>query len=603
MKKFSKISLLLFVLISVLQNSFAQTSIQAGNVSGTWTLANSPYIVQGNIMIPDGQTLVIEAGITIKFNGTYKLLVMGRLLAIGTLSDSITFIPVNTSIGWYGVRFDNTPSTNDSSKIFYCKFQYGKATGAAPYERGGALYIYNFSKLIINKSSISNCVSTNMGAGIYCENSSPIICNNIISNNSSNGGGLPFGGGIYYDNSGPIISGNIISNNSSSRGAGIYSINFMNNGAVVTNNIIKDNITTGQGGGIFCQGADLITFNNIYNNIAGDDGGGIGGSGSSSIIDNNIYNNTAGGDGGGISCWSGSNSSIINNFICNNSALTKGGGIYLESGNTTVNNNIITNNSVTSATGGGGGISCGTGSSNKFSNNTISNNVASNINGHGGALFIENGSSPIFSNCILFGNDAKEGKSVFLNDEPSDPNFYYCDVQGGVADFGLNGNFYLGNYQNNIDTDPLFILPSAGNGTGYNGFTADWSLQAGSNCINSGTPNISGLNLPVTDIAGNPRVLDGCIDIGAYEQLITISQEKSNSFSLNIFPNPTSDRIEISGLNDGIIEIINLQGQIVKSMNTKNTKLAIDISQLAGGVYSIKITTDKGIIVKKLIKK
>lgn len=600
MKKISINFTFALLLVLGLKNSFSQTFIQAGSVSGIWTLANSPYLIQGNIMVPDGLTLTIEPGIAVKFNGAYKMLVMGRLLAIGTLADSITFISVDTSIGWYGIRFDNTPTTNDSSKIFYCKFHYGKATGSYPYERGGALYINNFSKLIICKSLISNCMASNMGGGIYCENSSLSIYNNFIFNNSSYGGGLPFGGGIYCTNSSSTISGNVIQNNSSSRGAGIYLTNFTGNNSIITNNIIKDNNTTGQGGGIFCQGSDLITYNTIYNNTASDDGGGIGGSGNASITNNLIYNNIAGGDGGGISCWSGSNSSIINNFICNNSALVKGGGIYLESGNPIINNNIISNNSVTSANGGGGGISCATGSSNKFCNNTISNNFASNINGHGGALFFENGSTPTFNNCILFGNDAKEGKSVFLDDEPSDPDFYYCNVQGGIADFGLNGTFYLGAYQNNIDIDPLFTLPSAGNGTGYDGLTADWSLQGGSACINSGTPSISGLNLPSTDIAGNPRVLDGCIDIGAFEQLITFIMEKTNSVSLNIYPNPAADIIEISGLNYGIIEIINIHGQTIKTIHTSNTHIAIDLTSLAVGVYTVKI--NNGIIVKKFIK-
>src|SRR3972149_12202018 len=64
-------------------HSFSQTSIPAGNVSGTWNLAGSPYQIQGSIQIPDGQTLTIDPGVTVDFQGTYKLNVQGRLLAIG----------------------------------------------------------------------------------------------------------------------------------------------------------------------------------------------------------------------------------------------------------------------------------------------------------------------------------------------------------------------------------------------------------------------------------------------------------------------------------------------------------------------------------------
>ncbi len=521
MKRKFTIFILLSLIVSGLCNSFAQTSIPSGNVSGTWTLASSPYLIQGNIIIPDGQTLTIESGVTVKFQGTFKILVMGRLLSIGTVTDSVTFIPADTSNGWGGIRFDDTPATNDSSKIVYCKLYYGKATGLSPYDCGGALYIKNFSKVIINKNHISNCKSYNAGGGIYCQNSNVVISNNIISNNSAYGGGAPYGGGIYCTDGSPIITDNIILNNSSqANGAGIFfAMNFMSNNSRITNNAIHSNKAAGQAGGIWIQGVSLISNNTIYNNTALN-GGGILINGSPSIIKNTIYHNVASENGGGIGCWSGSNTSIINNNISNNSAGTKGGGIYFESGDPTINNNIITNNSV-SENGNGGGISCATGTSNKFSNNTISNNYVLGTSGKGGGVFFENGSKSIFNNCILFGNSAAIGKSVFLFDEASDPNFYYCDIEGGISDFGLNGNFYLGSYQNNIDAAPVFVLPASGNGTGYDGVTADWSLRGWSLCINAGTPDTTGLKLPATDLSGSPRILETRIDMGAYEQLAT----------------------------------------------------------------------------------
>ncbi|OGP66167.1 MAG: hypothetical protein A2169_14035, partial [Deltaproteobacteria bacterium RBG_13_47_9] len=41
------------------------TSIAAGNVSGTWTLANSPYHINGEITIPNDSTLTIEPGVEV----------------------------------------------------------------------------------------------------------------------------------------------------------------------------------------------------------------------------------------------------------------------------------------------------------------------------------------------------------------------------------------------------------------------------------------------------------------------------------------------------------------------------------------------------------
>ena len=118
------------------QHTYAQTEIPPGDVSGTWTQANSPYNINGEITIPNDSTLTIEPGVEVIFTGHYKFNVQGRLLAIGTETDTIVFTINDTTGfhdltipdgGWGGIRFMDTPSTNDSSKIVYCKLQYGKA--------------------------------------------------------------------------------------------------------------------------------------------------------------------------------------------------------------------------------------------------------------------------------------------------------------------------------------------------------------------------------------------------------------------------------------------------------------------------------------------
>ena len=78
-------------------------------------------------------------------------MVQGRLLAIGTETDTIVFTKNDTTGfhnltipdgGWHGIRFMDTPTTNDSSKIVYCKLQYGKAnTGAGYYDSGEELSV------------------------------------------------------------------------------------------------------------------------------------------------------------------------------------------------------------------------------------------------------------------------------------------------------------------------------------------------------------------------------------------------------------------------------------------------------------------------------
>ncbi|OFY65596.1 MAG: hypothetical protein A3H98_11795 [Bacteroidetes bacterium RIFCSPLOWO2_02_FULL_36_8] len=537
----------------------AQTTISGGLVYGTWNITGSPYRVQGSIMIPADSTLTIEPGVKIEFEGVYKLLVLGKLIAVGNQSDSITFTAIDTTSGWKGIRYDGITSTQDSSLFVFCKFLYGKATGTSPENNGGGLFIMSFSKIMIKNSIFYRCSAYN-GGGIYCNYSNPIISNNtllnnfvtkggggiccnnysnpVISNNtisnntaSSWGGGIycinssspnisnntftnnssDYGGGIYcaYGNKYPIISDNTFSNNSSGLGGGIFCDG---SSPVISNNSFSNNLATIGGGGIYCYNTSYpIISNNTISNNSTPKGGGIYCQGSSPTISNNIFfNNSASADGGGL-YFTYSNSTILYNTISNNSASLNGGAFYLLGGSPTLSNNAISNNTASS---NGGGIYCISTSKPAILNNTISNNSATT----GGGLFCNTNSDPTLRNTILWGNVAStSGAQVYLYDEASDPDFYYCDIQGGTAAFSLNGNFYLGTYQNNIDTDPFFVSPSGGSGTGFNGLTANWSLQNSSPCIDAGTYDTTGLNIPATDIGGSPRINNGRIDMGAYE--------------------------------------------------------------------------------------
>jgi uncharacterized delta-60 repeat protein len=79
-------------------------------------------------------------------------------------------------------------------------------------------------------------------------------------------------------------------------------------------------------------------------------------------------------------------------------------------------------------------------------------------------------------------------------------------------------------------------------------------------------------------------------------------QDYTEEKKIQIFPNPAFDKIEITGLNNNFIEIINTQGQIVKKIYASDSKTKIDISKLSSGFYTVLIKTDKEIIVKKIIK-
>jgi predicted outer membrane repeat protein len=148
----------------------AQTHISPGDVYGTWSLVNSPYLIDGEVTIPNDSTLTIEAGVVVEFQGYYPLHVQGTLLAVGTETDTIVFgvndttgfhDPDTTLGGWNGIRFIDTPTDNDTSRIAYCKLQHGKAIAPFWYlNAGGGLCAINFDKVVV-----SNCLLINNIAG------------------------------------------------------------------------------------------------------------------------------------------------------------------------------------------------------------------------------------------------------------------------------------------------------------------------------------------------------------------------------------------------------------------------------------------------------
>jgi len=118
-----------FIILLFSQFILAQTQV-SGSQSGTWSLNNSPYQVTGDVTIPGGQTLNIEAGVQIVFQGYYRIYVNGKIVADGTDQNPIVFTPVNQNTGWGGIRLDGTP---DISLFHYCRFEYGKTSASGSY--------------------------------------------------------------------------------------------------------------------------------------------------------------------------------------------------------------------------------------------------------------------------------------------------------------------------------------------------------------------------------------------------------------------------------------------------------------------------------------
>jgi hypothetical protein len=84
-----------------------------------------------------------------------------------------------------------------------------------------------------------------------------------------------------------------------------------------------------------------------------------------------------------------------------------------------------------------------------------------------------------------------------------------------------------------------------------------------------------------------------------WEPLITSVQDPSLEKEYQVFPNPTTGIITITGNNIQDIKVINQAGTMV----SEGLNSALDLSGQPDGVYYVKISSDKGIITKKILKK
>ncbi|UFS68589.1 carboxypeptidase regulatory-like domain-containing protein [Geomonas sp. RF6] len=166
-----------------------------------------------------------------------------------------------------------------------------------------------------------------------------------------NGGpqsGLLSGGGIYIENASPIISNNIITGNSACDGAGI----FASGSPIIRNNTISGNRQEGcsggnGGGGIaLLGGSGEVVDNLIVSNLMPESrGGGISlarPEGKHTVRGNIIRNNRAGWGGGGAYLITSEESRLVQNVIFGNSS-ERGGGVLIDLGGTLLHNTITDN--------------------------------------------------------------------------------------------------------------------------------------------------------------------------------------------------------------------------------------------------------------------
>jgi hypothetical protein len=88
----------------------------------------------------------------------------------------------------------------------------------------------------------------------------------------------------------------------------------------------------------------------------------------------------------------------------------------------------------------------------------------------------------------------------------------------------------------------------------------------------------------------------------SFSETCTVGVNNLSETGFHIFPNPSNGFFTISGLPIGVIniEIYNLLGEMVYSGKNKQTVYNIDISSSPKGMYFVKVSDGKKIIINKI---
>jgi len=199
----------------------------SGHIKVNTTWKDTVYLIS-DVVVLDTVTLTIDPGTVIKVlpknyedwgvdPNKCEIIVKGKLRVNGTADSLVSFVPVNSDSGWYGIRVLNTDSA--SAKIKYANINYAYA--GVTYE--------NSKQDTVRSSHFYN----NQMYGIKCGNTNLKILGNVIEKDTTSNY-LGYGISILPGKS-PVIDSNEIRNYQ-------YGIDKSYSGGTpsITNNLIEN---------------------------------------------------------------------------------------------------------------------------------------------------------------------------------------------------------------------------------------------------------------------------------------------------------------------------------------------------------------------------
>jgi hypothetical protein len=294
------------------------------------------------------------------------------------------------------------------------------------------------------------------------------------------------------------------------------------NGLYITGGYADGSGDNANGGGIYVKDRTSRYYHvtikdcRVYSNYAAGGGGGINITQKGDIYNCVIRDNHSKGGGGGLMLID--DARAYNTLIINNYSETRGGGVYLKgfNGAPGLFGCVIANNETP---GDGAGIFQS--SDGRVYNCTITRNKGNTGYYHG--IY------SIIANNVVWGNSGTQVSQGGLSDlhhcaigDPSvDYSSYHQSITLDTVNTGSSDTLRYPAFRNPSDSVGNVSTPEGR----QNIFNADWYLNPGSACIDSGTNDYIPDPPLVQDFYQNPRYTDSIIDIGAAEAILNLTTD------------------------------------------------------------------------------
>ena len=75
---------------------------------------------------------------------------------------------------------------------------------------------------------------------------------------------------------------------------------------------------------------------------------------------------------------------------------------------------------------------------------------------------------------------------------------------------------------------------------------------------------------------------------------------------MSLYPNPAREYIDIrvdGDLNVTMMEVYDVYGKLINTVNVIDNPTRINVSSLANGMYFVRVTTEAGSVTKTFVKK